>query len=1228
MPGHPFEALLLLTLLGGTPEPVAAAAAVDPPSTTAGVVVYADADWQRAFLAENGRLFAAPPRAVAALPGPRHSVEIVGFEVRDLGAAALSDAPPLGPLPVAGPRWVSVDAVVRVVVAAQQTRTFLRVAAPGLELDVHVPALPPAGERTPRPGARMRLRGVLEPAADAWSRPRLWVADWGEAVVTTPAALWEGVREVTIPAARTLARAGSSDDEVRLVGRVVARRSARSFTIEKDGETIAVDLDRADLVREGAPVEVRGFPSTRRGDPVVADGRWRTTGVADTQVSRRDAGLRVITGAAEIRALPRAEAERGYPVRLEATVTYASDANGHVFVQDDTGGVYVHFTSWPVAAASGERIRLEGFTAPGGLAPMVVDPVVTHLGRVPLPKPLPVAPARLAAGFDDCRRVATSGYVRCIRRGERETEMVLGVEGLRFPVHLPLEVEDAALPPLDARVRVAAVCGTAFNWRSLFDHVELYAVGAGDIFVEELPGDPFALPLSPARDLLRTSDDRWDRLVRMHGVVLYHRDGQPLYLRTPSGTVVAETSRAEPLVPGDEVDVVGFPAPGGSTARLEDATFRRVAAGPPPEPMADGGQFYGRGLDADLVRLRATLMEVVRQESGATLVLQAADGVVEARGTGDLDPAPPDGSTLEVTGILLPHDPGAGSAPAVHLVLRSPADVRLLSRPPWLTQGRAVRAVVSLAAAALLAFAWVVTLRRRVAARTAELAKAEERYRLLADNASDVIVTTDADLRLTYVSPSVTRDSGYTKEETLAMSLERLVTPESWAHLRSALERAGERSDDEPVELGIEMVRKDGTHRFLHVRAQAMRDASGRLTGYCAAARDVTARRQTERELARLATAIAQSADAIVLTDPQGTILYVNPAFERVTGYAGSEVLGGNPSVLKSGAHDRAFYEAMWATLHSGDTWEGRFTNRRKDGRLFLEDASISPVRDGAGGLIGYVAVKRDVTRQVQLEGQLAQARKMEAIGRLAAGIAHDFNNVLAIILSLSDLALQRGDENARTRKCVDGIREAALRAGGLTRQILTFSRQSPAAVQPLDPREVVGEAAGMLRHLVPGGVDVRARLDSTVRVAADPTQLHQVVLNLGTNAGLAMAANGGVVEVALEDAHVDVPFAESHVPLRAGPCLRLVVRDRGCGMSAETMSHIFEPFFTTRAPRDGTGMGLAVVHGIVHNHGGAITVESEVGRGSTFSVYLPALARPGNGDPAAAGTAEPGQRP
>jgi PAS domain S-box-containing protein len=1220
MPGRLAETLLVTTLLGAVVEP---AGAVAGPPSAIGVLVYADPEWQRAFVHDGRRLIAVAIAADAKVPPPGRRVEVRGSDVTDLGAAALPDAAPLGTDEPVGLRWVSVEGTLRAVVSANEDRTFLRVTAQRLDVDVHLPASPQSATHgAPQPGARLRLRGVLEPAPDAWSRPRLWVAGWDEATLLARAAAWDDVRAVTVPEVRALARAGSAD-EVRVVGRAVARRSQRSFAIATDLDAITAELDRPEIVQEGNEIEVRGFATMRRGEPTLVDGRWRPK-AADPQAYRHDPGLPVLTTVAQVRALSRAESDRGYPVRLEATATFAS--LGYLFVQDDTGGVYVSVARGPAPLATGERAIVGGFTAPGRLAPIVVDPVVQRLGRARLPAPLRDSPARLAAGFDDCRRVETTGYVRRVRRLDGETEILLGIEGLRVPVHVPLEMEDETLPRLDSRVRVTAVCGTTFNWRRIFDHVELYAATPQDVAVEEPAGDPFALPLLPARDLLRSAPGgRWERLVRTRGVVLHHRDGQPLYLRSESGTVVAETSGAEPVVPGDVVDVVGFPAPGGAP-RLEEALYRRIGRSRPPSPIpASSGDLLSRALEAELARTTATLLEVVPQDTGSLLVLQAAGGVVEAEAGGDLAPPPPEHSTVEVTGILVPHERGIGSGPALQMLLRSPADLRVVAQPPWLTPVRTAELVSGLAAAALLAFAWVATLRRRVVARTSELAATEERYRLLADNASDVILTTDADLRITYVSPSVTRDSGYTAAEVLELSLERVITPESWAHVREALARAGERPRHEPVELGVEMIRKDGTRRFMHVRARAMRDAAGRLTGYCAAARDVTARRQAERELARLATAIEQSGDAIVLTDPQATILYVNPAFERFTGYSASEVLGGNPRILKSGVHDPAFYETMWKTLRAGATWEGRFTNRRKDGRIFLEDASISPVRDREGRLIGYVAVKRDVTRQVQLENQLVQAQKMEAIGRLAAGVAHDFNNVLAIILSLSDLALQRGDANERIHKCVDGIREAAMRAGGLTRQILTFSRQSPAAVQPLDPREVVGEAAGMLRHLVPRGVDVRVRLDSTVSVAADPTQIHQVVLNLGTNAGLAMNGTGGVVEVVLEDAEVDGPFAEGHPPLRAGACLRLVVQDRGCGMTRETLAHIFEPFFTTRAPRDGTGMGLAVVHGIVLSHGGAITVESHLGRGSTFCVYLPALP-PGRARMEAATSAIPPQ--
>ncbi len=1215
MPPRPAHALLLtLSMAEACAGPAAAA--------TSGVVLYSDREWGRLYVHDGERVRAVPAEGLASFPAPRRRIEIDGATVRDLGPAEPPAATPLEDAAGSGLRWVAGEATVRAV-RGDGARHVLRVRARGGLAEVFVRADGEAALPAPAPGSRVRLLGVLEAASDAWARPRLWVARREDAVEIAPAPSWEAVRRLSVAEAIALAHADHLD-EVRVTGRLSGRRSTGSFDLADATGSITVVLDRPDLAREGAPIEVRGFPALRRNEPLLADARSRSSGPSTFDVSRREPGLAPLTRAAAVRALPRDEAERGYPVRIEGVATYVSGAFRQLFVQDPTGGLYVSIASGDPGVKVGDRVLVEGWTAPGGLAPLVLDPVVRRLGAGSLPEALRPSAVRLAAGYEDCRLVEVEGVVRRpIRRGT-SSGFVLDVDGERLAVHLPPEWHEPRLPPVDARVRVRAVAGSHFSWRGQFDRAELFAATPADVRVEEAPGDPFALPLVPARDVLRTeSSGRWRRLVRTRAVVLHRREGQPLYLRDATGTLVAQSDGAQPLAPGDVVEVFGFPAPGHAAPRLEDAFFRRVGSGPAPPLAALDGNRLGNALEADLGSLRARLIEVVPHEEGTTLLLQAADGVVEARGDGDLEPAPPRGSLLEVTGVLLPHDHGDGSTPGLRVLLRSPADVRLLESPPWLTPRRAAWSVGALGAAAALALAWVATLRRRVGARTAELRAAEARYRILADSASDLVVTLDPSLRLTYVSPSITRDSGYTVEEALALSLEQVLTPESWSRLREALDQAEAATTERPVEFGLEMVRKDGAVRFMHVRASALRGENGALLGYRAAARDVTARRRARQEAARLAAAIEQSGDAVVLTDPAGRILYVNPAFERTTGYTASEVLGVTAGVLKSGVHDKPFYDALWETLRAGRTWVGRFTNRRKDGSLFVEDATISPVREGPRNrLIGYVAVKRDVTRQVRLEGELAQSQKMEAVGRLAAGIAHDFNNVLAIILSLADLALKRGPDE-RAARCLDGIREAALRGSGLTRQILTFGRQSPSVLHALDPREVVAEAVRMLRLLVPSGVRVEPRLESTGFVAADATQLHQVVANLGTNAGLSMRAAGGVVEIALEDAWCDRAFADEHRPLPPGPCVRLVVRDTGAGMSRETLARLFEPFFTTRGSGEGTGMGLAVVHGIVQNHGGAITVESEPGKGSTFCVYLPALPAPQRGEGALAG--EPG---
>ncbi|MGA8891179.1 MAG: PAS domain S-box protein, partial [Anaeromyxobacteraceae bacterium] len=402
-----------------------------------------------------------------------------------------------------------------------------------------------------------------------------------------------------------------------------------------------------------------------------------------------------------------------------------------------------------------------------------------------------------------------------------------------------------------------------------------------------------------------------------------------------------------------------------------------------------------------------------------------------------------------------------------------------------------------------------------------------------------------------------------------------------------------------------------------------IRDPRGAVTGVAAFVRDVTARRRAEAERERLVTAIEQAAEVVLVTDPRGDIVYVNPAFEVVTGYGRDEALGRNPRILASGAQDPAFYRHLWETIAAGRTWQGRFVNRRKDGRLFTEEATISPVRDATGTIVNYVAVKRDVTRDLALEEQLRQSQKMEGIGRLAGGIAHDFNNILAVILSCSDFALAGIREGDPLRGDVLEIHKGAERAAALTRQLLAFGRRQVLQPAPLDLNRVIVGMEGMLRRIIGEDVDLAQSLDPGIGlVQADPGQVEQVILNLVVNARDAMP-EGGTLTIETANAELDEAYAASHPGVAAGRYVVLAVRDTGTGMDAATAARIFEPFFTTKALGKGTGLGLSTVYGIARQSGGTVSVESAPGQGSTFRVHLPRTAR-AEATPAPPGPSQP----
>ena len=406
-------------------------------------------------------------------------------------------------------------------------------------------------------------------------------------------------------------------------------------------------------------------------------------------------------------------------------------------------------------------------------------------------------------------------------------------------------------------------------------------------------------------------------------------------------------------------------------------------------------------------------------------------------------------------------------------------------------------------------------------------------------------------------------------------------------------------------------VRKDGSEINISMSTAALRDSEGACTGIMAVISDITEQKKSEEHLQRLATAVEQAGESILITDPEGRIQYVNPAFERTTGYLQSEVIGKNPRILKSGRHDEKHYAEMWRCLTRGDVWTGQFSNKRKDGSRLEEEATISPVRDAAGKIVNFVAVKRDITKEVGLENRLMQAQKMEAIGTLAGGIAHDFNNLLTAIVGFSQLALGKLPEGDALRADIVEIEKAGQRAATLTSQLLAFSRKQVFKPKTIDLNALVTDLQKMLRRLIGEDIELAALLDLELgSVRADPGQLQQVIMNLVVNARDAMPF-GGKISIETANCELDSAYAARHVPLIPGSYVMISISDTGSGMDEETRSHIFEPFFTTKELGRGTGLGLSTVYGIVKQSGGYIWVHSEPDKGTTFEVYLPRVSEP-----------------
>ncbi len=395
----------------------------------------------------------------------------------------------------------------------------------------------------------------------------------------------------------------------------------------------------------------------------------------------------------------------------------------------------------------------------------------------------------------------------------------------------------------------------------------------------------------------------------------------------------------------------------------------------------------------------------------------------------------------------------------------------------------------------------------------------------------------------------------------------------------------------------------------LNLCVHAGHESNERETGFimnvCNTLTGMIERDRTEKGLKRLATAVEQAEEIIMITDLNGGIQYVNPSFERITGYRCAEAIGKNPRILKSGKQDEDFYKGLWSALLRAEVWTGKLTNRCKDGTLYEQETVISPVRNASGKVVNYVGVLRDNTRERQLEEQLRQSQKMEAIGTLAGGVAHDFNNLLTVIEGYSDLLLSRLGEGNPLAAEVREIRKASDRASSLTKQMLAFSRMQMFQPKVLDLNDLVANIKKMLTRLIGENIElVTFPGENLGRVKADSGQIEQVLLNLVINARDAMP-DGGRITIETSNVDLDKSFASEQVTFRPGPHVMLTVADTGTGMDKKTMSRIFEPFFTTKEIGKGTGLGLATVYGIVKQSNGYIWPYSEPGHGTIFKIYL-----------------------
>lgn len=483
---------------------------------------------------------------------------------------------------------------------------------------------------------------------------------------------------------------------------------------------------------------------------------------------------------------------------------------------------------------------------------------------------------------------------------------------------------------------------------------------------------------------------------------------------------------------------------------------------------------------------------------------------------------------------------------------------------------------------------------------------AESKYRGIFENSIEGIYQSTPEGRFLSCNPSTAAILGYDSPQEVIDGV---------TDIRSQLYVDAERRDQflellnsrcEVKDFEVRFRRRDGSIQWIRMSAHPFLDAQGNLLYIDGIMQNITRQKEIEETLSKLSLAVEQSPVTIVITDTRGLIEFVNPKFEQLTGYSRHEVLGKTLAFLKSDYNTPDMYRKLWETLQEGRIWEGEFVNRKKNGELFSERATISPIKNRNGVVTHYLAIKEDITERKKLEAQLLQSQKMESVGRLAGGVAHDFNNMLSVIIGCAQLAMLKVEEGDQLWQYLNQISRAAERSSDITRQLLAFSRKELVSLKKVNLNVKIVETQNTLGRLIGEDIDLTFRPAASLwTIEADPSQLDQILVNLAVNARDAMPS-GGQLAIETANVHIDPTYCKYHLDAKPGDYVQLMVSDSGIGMDRDTLAHIFEPFFTTKGLGKGTGLGLATVYGIIRQNNGFVTVYSEPGHGTSFRIHFP----------------------